>query len=42
MLRKDSTEVKWTATDNMFVDGGTELMKLDHMAIQRMVCDVFA
>ena len=24
--------MKWTATDNMFVDGGTKLMKLDHMA----------
>ena len=32
MLRKDSTEMKWTATDNMFVDGGTKLMKLDDMA----------
>ena len=32
MLRRDSTEMKWTATDNMFVDGGTKLMKLDHMA----------
>ena len=32
MLRRDSTMMKWTATDNMFVDGGTKLMKLDHMA----------
>ena len=32
MLRKDSTEMKWTATDNMFVDEGTKLMKLDQMA----------
>ena len=32
MLRKDPTEMKWTATDNMFVNGGTKLMKLDDMA----------
>ncbi|CAL1166460.1 unnamed protein product [Cladocopium goreaui] len=32
MLRKDSTKLVWTATDNMFVDGGTKFMKLDHMA----------
>ena len=32
LLRKDSTKLVWTATDNIFVDGGTQFMKLDHMA----------
>ena len=31
-LRRENTRMLWTATDNMFMDGGTKAMKLDHMA----------
>ena len=31
VLRKPNTALKWTATENMWVDGGTKLMDLSHM-----------
>ena len=31
-LRKENTTMSWTSTQNMFADGGTKLMKLEHMS----------
>ena len=31
-LRGDNTKMAWTSTQNMFADGGTKLMKLEHMS----------
>lgn len=31
-LRKENTSMAWTSAQNMFADGGTKMMKLDHMA----------
>lgn len=31
LLRKEGTRLKWTSTENMWVDGGTKEMNLDHM-----------
>lgn len=30
-LRRPRTQLKWTSAENMWVDGGTKLMNLDHM-----------
>ena len=32
VLRGDNTKMAWTSTQNMFADGGTKLMKLDHVS----------
>ena len=31
LLRREGTKLKWTSTENMWVDGGTKDMNLDHM-----------
>ena len=31
MLRRPNTSLRWTSTENMFVDGGTKEMDLEHM-----------
>ena len=30
-LKRPNTQYRWTATDNLFVDGGTKLMSSDHL-----------